>query len=211
MMQCSKKMTRSGIRSFATYFLTQEERDQAPSNTELAESKPGQFLGKYGEESLFLYTHVCNNCWLLGSPLLLAGQGVGAMQAGFFIGSRIEVCVSVIAFFLCQASREILHPTYLPTYNRDITACTLYYFSPKIQLHTKSSGDDYVLQFAMDERIYRERQARGEDVYSDPIVVRRPGIFGKWQLNVHWVVFSVFIIIFHNNVRIALLCIISLH
>ncbi len=98
-------MTREGIHAFATYFLTQAERDQTPSEMQLAESKPGQFLGKYG---------------------------VGAMQAGFFIGSRIE-------------------------------------------LHTKSSSDSHVLQFSMDERIYRERQSRGDEVYCDPLIVRLPG------------------------------------
>ncbi len=37
----------------------------------------------------------------LDSPLL-AGQGVGAMQAGFFIGSRIEVCGVSLLYTMCQ-------------------------------------------------------------------------------------------------------------
>ncbi len=48
MLPCLVQMTREGIRAFATYFLTQEERDQAPSEIQLAESLPGQYLGKYG-------------------------------------------------------------------------------------------------------------------------------------------------------------------
>ncbi len=42
---------------------------------------------------------------------LFAGQGVGAIQAGFFIGSRIEVCGVSLLYIMCQCSCSVFGVT----------------------------------------------------------------------------------------------------